>query len=213
MYEHTAPHNKIQSRLNRARLMPLALRHADKMGAEGQQITPTSLMGAVTMMQVGVDRLEGVHIYCIGAGQHHADLEFGDMPVGTSNVIGTPLAEPRPNREAAEATAVLMLAGLIVAERQGNLRDVVPPEIAVFEMDGFDLVLPLGLLMEVADAGYLEEAEAARLLEGFRRRMGGHLTESGLAELSPDEVEVLHFAMISMLLRGSPRYPRRWPVT
>lgn len=213
MYEHRSPQNRKQARRNLKRIMPLALTRADELEAAGEAISGAASLdlGAAMPPQIRIRNLVGVHLYSLGPGIHHADIELTGMPDGCPNILGTPVAAPRANQHEAQEWAINRLVHVILSERRCPDLDVPPMAFVPFEIDGMTFSVPRAHIQAASEVGYFEESQAAAHIQRIRRLMGGRLTPRGFNMLSAHDVEFLNISMVSMLLAGTPRYPRRRP--
>ncbi|PWK59692.1 hypothetical protein [Aminobacter sp. AP02] len=213
MYDHRSAQNREKARKNLARLMPAAQVRAHELMAIGAPVAIAAVTGleAAAAPYIHIRRFCGVHLYCVGAGQYHADIEMEGLPVGYPFVFGTPTTEPGVSLEDAEAWAIDTIAQYMLADRQGEDRTQAEANFAHFEIDGLTFAIPRKFIERTVGLGYWTEARASFHLEKQRRAMGGQLTQEGLAKMASYERRFLDIAMVSMLLAGTPRYPRRRP--
>ncbi len=148
----------------------------------------------------------GVHIHCDGP-KWYADFELKSPASGDIWVVGTPVGEPWPSREAAEAFAAKAL--LLMIERDKDLAKLPQPDGTdkPFQLDGDWFVMPGPLLQEVHRLGPWSEAVAITRINVCRTMLGGRITVNGVHSLSEDDCTVLYMAIASLWLMGFPQYP------
>lgn len=213
MYDHRDPHNRKRAKATLKRLAPLAKVRASSLGDDVDDIRCRYIRLFGDTLQPGAifSRTCGVHIYRAPEGGFHADFELEGMPAGFPKVFGTTVAMPLPSFEEAEELALDELAGFIAMEQASDDTASASPGRARFQVDGLIVSIRRGFIESVMREGYFPEELAGSIIESFRQAMGGCLTEDGCRRLGFVESEFLNRAMVSLLLAGTPHYPRRWP--
>ena len=180
---------------------------------------PTSIIGQSLMGRIGYDNLDAL-IIRRSSGGWHADVILKGMPVGVSNVMGTPEAHPLPSREAALEAGTGILRQLCrlatenaLAGREKPLEDTRP-----FELHGHTFQIPgpvveqVGLIWAAMGQGLVPDAETARnqLSENLVRTMGSDSFDPERYETLPeDEKSSIGIAMATLLQFGEFRHPDR----
>lgn len=211
MYNHRDSHNRMRAKATLKRLLARAeVRAASVDAVDAINSRYLAFLGETLPPGAFFKRTCGVHIYSAPEGGFHADFELEGMPVGFPMVFGTPAGMPLPSVEEAEEWAVNELANLIALEQAGKGTASVAPR-ARFQVDDVIMSIRREFIESVMREGYYPEDLAGSIIERFRQAMGGRLTVDGCRRLGPEGTEMLNQAMVSMLLAGSPHYPRRWP--
>jgi len=180
---------------------------------------PTSIIGQSLMGRIGYDNLDAL-IIRRSSGGWHADVILKGMPVGVSNVMGTPEAHPLPSREAALEAGTGILRQLCrlatenaLAGREKPLEDTRP-----FELHGHTFQIPgpvveqVGLIWASMGQGLVPDADTARnlLSENLVRTMGSDSFDPERYETLPeDEKSSIGIAMATLLQFGEFRHPDR----
>ena len=212
MYDHRNHDNRNRAKKNLKRLMPLAeARAAGLGGAVDAPQGHVSPLGDLLPPSAIFNRTCGIHLFPAEDGRFHADFELRNMPVGLPFVFGTAAKAPLPSLEMAKEWAVSQLAVFIALARSGDGEPDAQPNAAQFEVDDLTVSIPREMIEAAMRHGYLPEDRAGLVIDNVRRAMGGRLTPDGYQRLGRAELQLLNQAMISMLLAGTPRHPRRWP--
>lgn len=213
MYDHRDPHNRKRAKATLKRLAPRAKVRANSFGDDVDVIRSRHIKAFGETLQPGAifSRTCGVHIYRVPERGFHADFELEGMPVGFPFVFGTPAAMPLPSCEEAEAWAIDELAGFIALEQASDDTASASPAMARFQVDELIMSIRRDFIESVMWEGYFPEELAGSIIDSFRQAMGGRLTEEGFRGLGLMDSELLNRAMVSLLLAGTPHYPRRWP--
>lgn len=192
------------------RLLRTLLPRAQKLHAEAKDDAKKWVAGTPLGRSFGtVLRLENLDAIIIHEGELGGwitDFYFKDVPLGVSNVIGTPVETPMPTRKMAQDKAVEMLHALIIATEQAAGQTTTP----VFLFHGFAVELSPDALEFVANLGakYSSEEAAVEHIEAMTRRVfpSGIPQELYLCgDTLADFMTVIHMAALTGLIR----YPLR----
>lgn len=163
------------------RLLPELRREISLASVEGA-LQPTSRIGQSMMMRVRAENLDALVIRR-SAGGWHADVVLTGMPVGVSNVMGTPEAAPLPDRDAALAAGTQILRQLcrLSMENELAVRDMPERDIRPFDLHGYTFEIPgemvdrIGEVWEAVGPALVPDAATARaqLTGNLVRLMGG----------------------------------------
>lgn len=180
---------------------------------------PTSLIGQSLMGRIGHDNLDALVIRR-SSGGWHADVVLTGMPLGVSNVMGTPEARPLPSREAAleAGTGILRQLCRLAAENALAGRDQPLGDTRPFELHGHTFQIPgpvveqVRLIWAAMGKGLVPDAQAARnlLTENLVRTMrSDSFDPDRYAALSDDEKSSIGISMATLLQFGEFRHPDR----
>lgn len=200
------------------RLLPELRREISLASVEGA-LQPTSRIGQSMMMRVRAENLDALVIRR-SAGGWHADVVLTGMPVGVSNVMGTPKAAPLPDRDAALAAGMQILRQLcrLSMENELAVRDMPERDIRPFELHGYTFEIPgemvdrIGEVWEAVGTALVPDAATARaqLTGNLVRLMGGDRFDPDLfAALPGEEKTRLGISMATLLLFREFRHPDR----
>jgi hypothetical protein len=200
------------------RLLPEIRRDISLSNGEGA-LQPTSLIGQSMMGRVRADNLDALVIRR-SAGGWHADVVLTGMPVGVSNVMGTPEAAPLPDRDAALAAGTRILRQLcrLSMENEIAVRDMPERDIRPFELHGYTFEIPgemvdrIGEVWEAVGPALVPDGATARaqLTGNLVRLMGGDRFDPDLfAALPGEEKTRLGINMATLLLFREFRHPDR----
>lgn len=180
---------------------------------------PTSLVGQSLMGRIGYENLDALVIRR-SSGGWHADVILTRMPVGVSNVMGTPEAHPLPSREEAleAGTGILRQLCRLAAENALAGRDRPIEDTRPFELHGYTFQIPgeivehVGQVWGMAGRGLVPDAETARnlLTENLVRTMGSDSFDPDRYQALPeDEKTSIGITMATLLLFREFRHPDR----
>lgn len=184
--------------------------------AAGENLEARNLSGIAKaqMRHVTEDNLEAVVVYRGEYGGWIVDVRLRKVPAGIAGSFGTPVKSPWPTREAAEASALHLIAFALTAARQIGAEEA-PPE-RVFEYFGLTVTLQEDLLtlMERMTAAqphlrYGSHEEARLRLDEITERLfpDGQVTEAAANALSRDDNARLRTTLMMAALEGMFRYP------
>lgn len=200
------------------RLLPELRREISLASVEGA-LQPTSRIGQSMMMRVRAENLDALVIRR-SVGGWHADVVLTGMPVGVSNVMGTPEAAPLPDRDAALAAGTRILRQLcrLSMENELAVRDMPERDIRPFELHGYTFEIPgemvdrIGEVWAAVGPALVPDAAIARaqLRANLVRLMGGDRFDPDLfAALPGEEKTRLGISMATLLLFREFRHPDR----
>ena len=207
-----------EGRLLLGKLLP-QLRQEVSLASPDGVLQPTSLIGQSLMGRIGYDNLDALVIRK-SSGGWHADVILKGLPVGVSNVMGTPEARPLPDREAAVAagTGILRQLCRLAAENALAGRDMVQQDTRPFELHGYTFQIPgeivehVGQIWAMAGRDLVPDAETARnlLTENLVRTMGtDSFDPERYGALANDEKTSIGITMATLLQFGEFRHPDR----
>lgn len=188
------------------RLLKTLLPRARELWAESEnKWAPQTGLGEAVGPFLRVDNLEAIMIYQANLGGWHSDFLLKRVPLGIPNIIGTPVEEPLPSRQAAQDRAEEMLCGIMCAEAQANAP--APPSF-LFHGHRVDLTPEL---LNVIGHGYSSEQRAVEGVEEMSQRVFPNGVPDGdivlQGEPLADFLAILHMAVLSGVFRYPPRVP------
>lgn len=150
-----------------------------------QELRPGTGLGRATLPHLSAKNLEAVLISPATCGGFHADLVFTAVPPGISNTLGRPVSTPEPTRQAAEATAVRILA-LLLHRNRLDLAPSPDPERVIFQLHGTEFEVPFSEVQSQAFDGDadIETAIRASLDSFVAHYMNGEVTDATIEALS-----------------------------
>lgn len=200
---------KREGRKRLKKLLPAAMREAKKRLGDGSFEAQQSLMADVVIRHAEPSNLDGVMVYRTERGWY-ADLVMREVPLGASNVMGTPADMPRMSREEAEKDGyqvlVAALFGWMRSKEDANSSS--HGDVRVFKLHGRDFPIP-GNVVDSARAalegrGDIIEGEAdmmrGYLISSLVDIMGGDRFEDDLWKNANDEARMKVVANMTMLL-------------
>jgi hypothetical protein len=175
---------------------------------------PSSALGTAIDRFMRIDNVEAILIYEANLGGWHADFLLKKVDPGVANIVGTPVEDPLPSRQAAQERAEDMLMGFMAAEEQAKAAPEAVPAPPAFLFHGFPVELTPELLNVIGD-GYSSEQRAVQGVEEMIKRVfpdgvpesrkGNTITLQG--EPLADFMAILHMAALSGVFRYPPRVP------
>jgi hypothetical protein len=200
------------------RLLP-DLKREISLSRTGDVIQPVSLIGQSMMGRIRERNLDALVIRR-SAGGWHADLILTGMPAGVSNVMGTPEADPLPDRDTALAAGTQILRQLCRLSMENEIagRDMPERNVRPFDLHGFVFDIPgemvdrIGEVWTAVGQAIIPDAEAARaqLTANLTRLMGEDRFDPDLyAALPEEERGRLAVNMATLMLFREVRHPDR----
>ena len=191
------------------KLLPAAMREAKKRLADGSFEAQQSLMADVMIRHAKPDNLDGVMVYRTERGWY-ADLVMREVPLGASNVMGTPADMPRMSREEAEKEGYQVLVAALFGwmRSEEDTKPSTQGDVRVFKLHGRDFAIP-GSVVDSARAGLeargdVNEDDAdeirAHLVASLVDIMGGDRFDDDLWKTADDEARMKVVADMTMLL-------------
>lgn len=180
---------------------------------------PTSLLGQSLMGRIRFDNLDAI-VVRRSAGGWHADVILTGMPVGVSNVMGTPEAMPLPDRDAALAagTGILRQLARLALENEIAVRDMPEADTRPFRLHGHTFQLPGPVVDQIAQVwsaigrNLVPDRETAReqLTETLVDLMGAdQFDPDSYASLSDEDKSRIGIGMATLLVFGEFNHPDR----
>ena len=200
---------KREGRKRLKKLLPAAMREAKKRLGDGSFEAQQSLMADVMIRHAEPGNLEGVMVYRTERGWY-ADLVMREVPLGASNVMGTPADMPRMSREEAEKEGYQVLVAALFGwmRSKEDTKSSSQEDVRVFKLHGRDFPIP-GSVVDSARAGLeargdVSEDDAdeirSHLVASLVDIMGGDRFEDDLWKTADDEARMKVVADMTMLL-------------
>lgn len=150
------------------KLLP-ELRKEISIADKDMSLAPTSLLGQSVISRIRLENLDALVIRKSAKGWH-ADVIFKGLPVGVSNVMGTPEAHPLPTEADAQAAGRDLLKQLIrvALENEHAYRDTPAKDTRVFELHDYVFQIPgsiidnIGMIWAAVGHTVIPDAETAR---------------------------------------------------
>ena len=138
-------------------LLPLAKAESRKMQTDNPEnfngLQPTSPLGQTIMQIIREKNLDALVVYERGADRWYADIVLKGLPVGYSNVMGTPIATPEVSEAAAGKSARSLLVSLCSAIRDNEIgnRDKPLEDLRIFALYGRHFQFPGKMVDQIND--------------------------------------------------------------
>lgn len=186
----------------------IELAHALLNDGFAQELRLGTGLGRATLPHLRVENLAAVLISPAPFGGYHADLVFTGVPPGICNTLGTPVSTPEPTCEAAEATAVRILA-LLLHRNRLVLAPSSDPEQVIFQLHGTEFEVPFSEVQSHAFDGdpNIETAIRASLDSFVTNHMNGEVTDATIEALSSKGRQELSWLLSSALSCRICRHP------
>jgi hypothetical protein len=210
-----------EMREGRARLREMLpdLRKGVSLTDPNGMMRPLTAQGQSVLGRVRFENLDALVIRR-SVGGWHADVILTGMPVGVSNVMGTPEAAPLPSREEAlrAGTGILRQLCRLAVENELAYREVPAKDTRPFQIHGHVFDMPGRLIDDITAVWgahgreLVPDAEAARgqLTAALDRHMGGDRFDPGLfSALAEEDRGLILISMATLMVFGDFRHPER----